>query len=364
MCGAKTVEETEKTLVMKFSIIVVALNPGEKLGQTLGSIFAQTFTDYEVILKDGGSSDGSVDMWRKFTQVQTDVDGGICAGTSKAAHTEENRMGTPGMREDACRGEKAFGGRKTAEDIYGAEAASRVRYFEEPDKGIYDAMNQAVCHVQGDYILFLNCGDLFADEHVLERTADAIADSAKTAGEKTDRGIGEDGASSQDIRKETNACGRLVAYGDTLGEKNHVRIASPPKITGFVCYRNIPCHQSCFYSADLCREKPFDQNYRIRADYDHFLWCYYEAGAKMLSLGFPVSSYEGGGYSESRENRERDKEEHRVITARYIPAGKLLLYRLLMALSLAPLRSFLAENKAFSGMYHRIKSIFYHASKN
>lgn len=40
---------------MKFSIIVVALNPGEKLEKTLNSIFSQTCTDYEIILKDGGS---------------------------------------------------------------------------------------------------------------------------------------------------------------------------------------------------------------------------------------------------------------------------------------------------------------------
>ena len=43
-----------------FSIIVVALNPGKRLEKTLESIVNQTFTDYEVILKDGGSTDGSL----------------------------------------------------------------------------------------------------------------------------------------------------------------------------------------------------------------------------------------------------------------------------------------------------------------
>lgn len=46
---------------MKFSIIVVALNPGEKLEKTLNSIFSQTCTDYEIILKDGGQPDGSME---------------------------------------------------------------------------------------------------------------------------------------------------------------------------------------------------------------------------------------------------------------------------------------------------------------
>ena len=40
---------------MKSSIVTVALNPGEKLQTTLDSVFCQTCTDYEIILKDGGT---------------------------------------------------------------------------------------------------------------------------------------------------------------------------------------------------------------------------------------------------------------------------------------------------------------------
>ena len=50
---------------MKFSIIVVCLNPGEKLNQTLDSILSQTYQDYEVIVKDGGSRDGSIEAMRE-----------------------------------------------------------------------------------------------------------------------------------------------------------------------------------------------------------------------------------------------------------------------------------------------------------
>ena len=45
-----------------FSIIVVCLNPGEKLLQTLQSIQKQEFRDYEIVLKDGGSTDGSLQI--------------------------------------------------------------------------------------------------------------------------------------------------------------------------------------------------------------------------------------------------------------------------------------------------------------
>ena len=140
-------------------------------------------------------------------------------------------------------------------------------------------------------------------------------------------------------------------------------IASAPRITGFTCYRNIPCHQSCFYSTGLCREKPYDLQYRIRADYDHFLWCFYQGGAEFIHLGFCVSVYEGGGYSESRENRRRDRQEHRQITEHYMKKAELWRYRGAMALTLAPLRRAMAENRVFAGAYHWLKDNLYHRKK-
>lgn len=273
---------------MKISVITVCLNSGEKLSATLDSILGQGCQDVEVILKDGGSTDGSVERWKQ---------------------------------ENASR-----------------PGAERVRIIVEEDRGIYDAMNQAVAHAAGDFLLFLNCGDLLADGSVLERTLAALEEEEQAG---TDMN-------------------RLVLYGDTKGEKNDVTIASPPEITGFACYRNIPCHQSCFYSAALCRKKPYDLQYKIRADYDHFLWCFYRAGAKMLPMNFPVASYEGGGFSESRRNRKRDKQEHRQITRTYMGRGELFGYHVLMAATLAPLRRGLAESRVFSGAYHWLKEKLYH----
>lgn len=272
---------------MKFSIITVCLNPGEKLAVTLDSVLRQTCKDMEVILKDGGSKDGSVEKWKKGYEA----------------------------------------------DIQ----AGRVRIFVEKDTGIYDAMNQAVAHAAGDFLLFLNCGDIFPDGEVLERAGKVIEE---------ERSLGTD-------------LDRLVLYGDTCSGKNQVVIASAPVITGFTCYRNIPCHQSCFYAAALCREKPYDLQYKIRADYDHFLWCFYQAKAKMRHMDFPVASYEGGGYSESRENRELDKQEHRRITEVYMSKAELWKYRAVMAVTLAPVRTFMAESRLFSGVYHWVKEKVY-----
>ncbi len=289
---------------MKFSIITVSYNPGEKLKETLFSVAGQTCTDYEVIVKDGGSTDGSTDFLKGIS----------------GQEFESNKA------------------------LLNEEFLGRVRFFEGRDKGIYDAMNQAVAQVSGEFVLFLNCGDVLADERVLERVAAVIDETRAVRGQETEA-----------ERKKKS----YVFYGDTFSDKTKVTIASTPQITGFTCYRNIPCHQSCFYSAELCKKKPYDLQYKIRADYDHFLWCFYRRKAEFVHMNFSVSSYEGGGYSESKENRKRDKQEHKQITAAYMGKAELLKYKMIMTLTLAPLRRKMAENKVFSGVYHRIKQKIY-----
>ncbi len=278
-----------------FSILVVSLNPGRKLLETLESVWRQSCTDYEVIVKDGGSRDGSVEE---------------------------------------------------AERAYGDNP--RLRIVRRADKSIYEGMNQAVEASSGRFLLFLNCGDSFYHEDALKRCRE--------------RALG-----AKRHKREMTVSGRrapMVLYGDTYGEKSRVLIKAAPVITGFTCYRNIPCHQSCFYERELLTEHPYIPAYRIRADYEHFLWCFYRAGARMVYLEDTVAAYEGGGYSESADNRRRDRQEHREITRTYIPFLPLLGYRLVMALTLAPVRRRLAEESSFSGLYHRWKNRLYRSGRS
>lgn len=267
-----------------FSIIIVCLNPGEKLKDTFESVKNQTFRDYEIIVKDGISKDGSVE---------------------KLSEDERELLESP--------------------------VAPYLKVISKKDTGIYDAMNQAVAEASGEYILFLNCGDSLYDEKVLEKIAGVI--------------------------NESPDCG--IYYGDTFCEKTADLVTAPGKITGFTCYRNIPCHQACFYHRDMFEKKKFELEYRIRADYDHFLYCYYIKGATPLYAGITVASYEGGGYSESKENRKRDRLEHEIITSEYMTNAELLKYKAAMAATLAPVRSYIANNPALSGMYQNFKKVLY-----
>ncbi len=265
----------------QFSIIVVCLNPGDKLNKTVSSVLSQTYTDYEILVKDGGSRDGSVEELAQW-----------CKGTQDGVLTQE-----------------------------------KVRIVVKKDTGIYDAMNQAVEEARGEYILFLNCGDTFFDREVLEKTASYMK-------ENPDAGI---------------------YYGDTFCEKSGSLDGAPGEITPFVCFRNIPCHQACFYHYSLFEKRAYDLQYKIRADYEHFLWCALSKRENILGMKFPVASYEGGGYSESKANIKRDKEEHRDITKKYMTGGQLFWYRAYLVVTLAPLRKKLAESKRFPAFYQKIK---------
>ncbi len=273
-----------------FSIVVVSLNPGDKLFSTLQSILDQDYGNFEIIIKDGGSTDGSVQ--RLFGE-----------GTERKI-----------------------------------PADSRIRFFQEPDSGIYDGMNQAVQKVQGQYVLFLNCGDRFFNRSVLSDAASFIEKQ-----ESTEVGRGRS----------------YIFYGDQFNQQQNSPVHSAPVMNDFTCYRNVPCHQVCFYDAQLFAQRGYDTDYRVRADYEHFLYCIYDKNARAVYMPVTVAFYEGGGFSETKENRKRSALEHKVITRYYQGWGKSTWFAFLMLVSLAPLRTWIAENPALAGVYNKVKSAVY-----
>jgi glycosyltransferase involved in cell wall biosynthesis len=99
---------------MKLSVITINLNNGKGLSDTIQSIKEQTFSDFEYIIIDGGSSDNSIEIIRS--------------------------------NSDYIK-----------------------KWVSEKDSGIYNAMNKGVNLSEGEYLLFLNSGDQLASTDVLEK---------------------------------------------------------------------------------------------------------------------------------------------------------------------------------------------------
>ena len=274
---------------MKFSIITASFNPGDKLLFTINSILKQELQDFEIIVKDGGSKEEELEKLQQEKEVQQAI------------------------------------------------IERKLKLIIEPDRNVYDGMNQALEACEGEYILFLNCGDKFHDKNVLLKVAEEI-----------------------DKEEDRSRDAAVIYYGNTYCMRTGSTVHSAPEITGFTCYRNIPCHQSCFYDRRLFQKKKYDVGLHIRADYDHFLWCFYQGQAEFQYMDIVVADYEGGGISEKIENRKADRSEHEIVIRRYMRTGEILKYKGIMMLTLGPIRRWIAESSSFSGIYHRMKNWIYH----
>lgn len=100
---------------MKLSIITINFNNKAGLQKTIDSIVSQTWRDFEWIVVDGGSTDGSKELIEKYAQL------GCFAW-----------------------------------------------WCSEPDKGVYNAMNKGIAHANGEYLNFMNSGDQLHEKTTLE----------------------------------------------------------------------------------------------------------------------------------------------------------------------------------------------------
>ena len=113
---------------MKLSIITINYNNKAGLQKTIDSVICQTWKDYEWIIIDGGSTDGSKELIEQYQQ-------------------------------------------------------HFAYWCSEPDKGVYNAMNKGVDKAVGEYSLFLNSGDVLYDEYTLQKVHDLKLDADIISGQ-------------------------------------------------------------------------------------------------------------------------------------------------------------------------------------
>lgn len=179
---------------MRISIITAVFNRRDTIVEAVTSVQRQSYADIEHLVIDGGSTDGTLMI------LQSCLDG-------------------------------------------------RTTLVSEPDKGIYDALNKGFARSSGDVIGLMHSDDFYADERVLERVAQAFADSAV------------DGV-----------------YGDL----DYVARADPARIirrwrSGIyqrsrLAHGWMPPHPTLFLRRSVIEQwGGFDTSFRIAADYDAML---------------------------------------------------------------------------------------------
>lgn len=146
---------------MKLSIITINYNNAEGLRKTIASVASQTFCDYEHIIVDGGSTDESVAIIEAYaSDVARKASSGVPTGGDGDSVVVCSQDSTP------ANGAQPLAMQDTTSPT--ATQPHKVIWISEKDRGVYDAQNKGIRLAHGEYCYFLNAGDTFCNEHVLE----------------------------------------------------------------------------------------------------------------------------------------------------------------------------------------------------
>ena len=115
---------------MKISIITITYNSAKTLPRALESVQSQKYDEIEHIIVDGASTDGTVELIRKYSDVQSD----------------------------------------------NVQCTKKVRWVSEPDNGIYNALNKGIAMATGDVVGFLHSDDVLYSPDSIGQIASAFAD--------------------------------------------------------------------------------------------------------------------------------------------------------------------------------------------
>lgn len=197
---------------MKLSIITINYNNKLGLQKTIDSVITQTFKDYEWIIIDGGSTDGSKELIEEYSQYIT-------------------------------------------------------YWVSEPDKGIYNAMNKGILKAKGEYLQFLNSGDIYYNNKVLSLIFKNNNDS--------------------DIITGSIFCDNKVLRG--IGSK---------EISLNDFFYNSVFHPSSFIKKELFDKYGlYDENYKIASDWKFFLITIIIKVSSVSYIDKPLIIFDSSGIS-------------------------------------------------------------------
>lgn len=209
---------------MKITIVTVCMNCEKEIVSTIESVISQTYPDFEYIIIDGASKDNTVQIATKLT-----------------------------------------------------EERKNIRIISEKDKGIYDAMNKAIKLSKGEYIFFLNAGDYFVDDMVLENVENYLKNN------------------------------KDIYYGNI--RKNNIIERYPSRLSKFyLVYREkMICHQAIFTKRKILEKYPFDYiTFKICADRDWLIKVKENGATSEYMNNILIADYDCNGVSSSNDKVQKE----------------------------------------------------------
>lgn len=218
---------------MKCTVVTVCYNAETVIEKTLLSVLNQDFTEYEYVIVDGKSDDGTLLIVKNY-QAKFEARG------------------------------------------------ISVHVLSERDKGVYDAMNKALKIAQGQWVIYMNAGDLFYSNQTMKLF---MADKFLTNDSE-------------------------ILYGDTMITRDGYYKRYDSLDMNEIVNQLPFCHQSVFVKRSLLVEYKFDTNYLYAADYDLFVRLYNDR-KKFKQVNYIVSVYALGGLS--AKNAKKTMKEYKLI---------------------------------------------------
>ena len=269
---------------MKLSIITINYNNAEGLRKTLASVAAQTYRDFEHIIVDGGSTDGSVEIIEAYaSDMARMASGSVLMGSNGdfvAVDSQDSTLANGAQPHEVTQPV--------------ASTQPSIKWISEKDKGIYDAQNKGIAMAKGEYCYFLNAGDTFCNMHVLEQMLD-------------------------------NMYGDIV-YGNELEieytsqvqqVKGRVKGIETPTFLNL--YQSCMKHQASFIRRELFEKYgAYDDTMRMDADWDWFLRVIGFNDVTLEYRNVDIAYFETNGYSYTHP--EVEHLETGIILDRYIPS--------------------------------------------
>lgn len=230
--------------MIKITVITVCYNAEKEIEKTVCSVLNQTYSNIEYIIIDGKSSDSTVELIRRL----------IC------------------------------------------DSDKNVNLYSERDFGTYNAMNRGIVRARGDYVVFMNAGDLFYDDNVLTKAVSYIESNGPAIY-----------FGKAYIENCTNTRKRIADF--TKMKKSYL---------GAILHGFMPCHQSIIAPLNSLKKTPFDEEYILRADFDWFVKCY-RNGIRIINMDFIVSRYDNRGKTARLSVKSKMNDESKSILHNHYP---------------------------------------------